>query len=888
LRIAIFSALSLALLSSTALAEEAITKMPSVKRPVEAVYPPLALKAGVEAVVVLDIDVDATGHVTGSSVVSTSTSATRPTSSSTIADWGFVAAAQAAAMQYELEPAEAGGKPIAVQIAITFRFKLPLPELISKTSTGSTSVAESTKTATAARPGALNFTGVVRERGTRVRLNGIRVTVFRGEGESATGFEAITDGQGNFGFRDLDPGEWRVIVEADGYYPFRTTEEIHPGEAIDVTYYLERGSYNPFDVLVEAPRVKKEVNRRTLRAEEISRIPGTLDDAVSVVENLPGVARPPAFSGEFIVRGSGPNDSATFIDGIDVPLIYHFGGLKGVIPTQMVESADFYPGNYPVAYGGATGGIYDIHTKSAHPDQVHGSLDVSTLDTGLYLTAPLGKDAEISVAGRRSYVDAILNAAIPASSSINFTTAPRYYDYQASLGWRPNSENQLKLLFFGSNDKIELLFKNPANIDAQFVSPDLGAVTDFQRLVALHRFARGAFKNELRIAIGRDKINFHVGGQYHLDIFDDTLQVREVASVELNEAVTLSAGFNGLYYLNDVSIRLPRPPKEGDPAFDQNFNDTVSTNVTKSPIYDLGPFVEAELRPLEHLSLFPALRADYFFPVAKWTFDPRIVGRFDFSAEWTAKAGIGLVHQAPQPDETDKAFGNPDLGPEKAVHYSAGVEWHPLPYLSVDATLYYKDLQDLVSRSNAVIMRDGMMVPQIYDNNGVGRSYGLELYVKHSFANHLWGWLTYTLSRSERKDSGATDYRLFSFDQTHIFNLILTYYFPENWNAGIRWRVVSGNPYTPVTGGVFLSDFDRYAPIPGAVNSGRLPLFNQLDIRVEKQWIWDKWTLSAYFQLINAYNRQNAESFVYNYNYTQSKPQSGLPIFPVLGLKGEL
>ena len=71
-------------------------------------------------------------------------------------------------------------------------------------------------------------------------------------GEEAKGFEAISNEEGEFELFDLPPGKWKVLAETDGYYPFRTTEQIEYGEALDVTYYLEKGSYNPYDVLVEA------------------------------------------------------------------------------------------------------------------------------------------------------------------------------------------------------------------------------------------------------------------------------------------------------------------------------------------------------------------------------------------------------------------------------------------------------------------------------------------------------------------------------------------------------------------------------------------------------------------------------------------------------------
>src|SRR6185436_15273512 len=145
-------------------------------------------------------------------------------------------------------------------------------------------------------------------------------------------------------------------------------------------------------------------------------------DPILVVENLPGVAR--AQAGFLVVRGSGPEDTDIYIDGITVPLIYHFGGLRSVLPAEMLEDIDFYPGNYSVYYGRATGGVLDARSKRPKPDQLHGSLDVSLLDTSLYFELPLGKNAAISVAGRRSYIDVLLNAVVPKDSSVALTTAP--------------------------------------------------------------------------------------------------------------------------------------------------------------------------------------------------------------------------------------------------------------------------------------------------------------------------------------------------------------------------------------------------------------------------------------------------------------------------------
>src|SRR6185436_1564881 len=119
-----------------------------------------------------------------------------------------------------------------------------------------------------------------------------------------------------------------------------------------------------------------------------------------------------------------------FVDGSIVPNIYHFGGLRSVIPVGILDSIEFYPGNFSPMYGRATGGIVDVRLKEMRPPDFGGYVDVSILDTGVFFEAPLGDKGGIAVAGRRSYIDAVILAAVPDDAPISFVTAPRYYDLQ--------------------------------------------------------------------------------------------------------------------------------------------------------------------------------------------------------------------------------------------------------------------------------------------------------------------------------------------------------------------------------------------------------------------------------------------------------------------------
>ena len=109
----------------------------------------------------------------------------------------------------------------------------------------------------------------------------------------------------------------------------------------------------------------------------------------------------------------------------------------------------------------------------------------------------------------------------------------------------------------------------------------------------------------------------------------------------------------------------------------------------------------------------------------------------------------------------------------------------------------------------------------------------------------------------------------------------------ESWSVGSRFRYVTGNPWTPIEQTVYASDSDIYVPIYGDTNSERFSPFVQLDVRVDKTWIFETWKLNLYLDVQNATNRGNQEGWIYSFDYTEQTPLTGLPIAPILGLKGE-
>ena len=104
--------------------------------------------------------------------------------------------------------------------------------------------------------------------------------------------------------------------------------------------------------------------------------------------------------------------------------------------------------------------------------------------------------------------------------------------------------------------------------------------------------------------------------------------------------------------------------------------------------------------------------------------------------------------------------------------------------------------------------------------------------------------------------------------------------------------MVSGPLTTPVVSppdlpALYAADAGAYSQLQGRAFSRRLPLFHQLDIRVDKRWQFRTWRFSAYLDVQNVYNNAAVEGLAYNYNYSQEQYQTGIPIIPSLGMRGE-
>jgi outer membrane receptor protein involved in Fe transport len=264
--------------------------------------------------------------------------------------------------------------------------------------------------------------------------------------------------------------------------------------------------------------------------------------------------------------------------------------------------------------------------------------------------------------------------------------------------------------------------------------------------------------------------------------------------------------------------------------------------------------------------------------------NPRISLAYRVTPKVTLTAGAGIYGQPPQPEDLSPVFGNPNIGVSSAAHVTTGVAWRLTGTLGLEVVGFYKRLYDLVSRSALPSPPVGESLQQ----TGIGRSYGGQFLLRQELLKGFFGWVSYSLIRSERKDRSTSDWRLLDYDQTHVLAVLGSYEIVRGLQAGMRFRYTTGAPRTPVIPGadINLKDYQP-EPVFGPQNSIRIPAFYSLDVRVEKFLVLGRTKLNLFIDVQNITNRKNPEEIAYSANFSKRDYITGLPTLAVMGARLE-
>ena len=662
-----------------------------------------------------------------------------------------------------------------------------------------------------------------------------------------------------------------------------------------------------FETIVRA-RSESAPGQFNLSAEDAQNVAGGFGDALRAVDSAPSVSRPPLGSGALVVWGSAPADTRILYMGMELPALYHLGGQRGILPATFLQDFKLIPAAFASEYGRALGGLILLSPRAISAG-FHGEVAADLLDASAALSGSLGSRVRIAAAGRYSYLDRVLTT-LSRSDLGDFFPLPRYYDAQAQAQIRISAQSELRAMFLTSGDAMT---RAHATGDASHAQRETWQRTFYRAGLQFDQRLQGGARIQVTPWLGVDRQDYVASfgttpaAQSERDLryglranYDTAMALRKLF-------LTLRLGIDLLGNVADLerSGTLTTPPREGDlTVFGQRAGFEVNADAWSVHTLDVALHATLALR-FRWLRIEPGVRVSGTLidtsrllprvgaapPIGSrevsFALEPRLTMRLQPINAFAFIVAAGLHHQPPAAADLSAMFGNPTLGLARAVHGSLAAELTLREIVRIECALYLRWLDQLVARSPLATPQLARALTQ----DGSGRSYGGQLRLRidgwHFRRGSLGGWVGYSLSRSERRDTPDGAWRLFAFDQTHGLQAALQ---ARLFGVGIalRLRYATGLPRTPVIGSYYNALGDQYEPLFGPIYSARLPDFMQLDLRFDYVvHIGARFRIGVQLEIQNLTNRKNAEEIVYNPDFSNADYITGLPTLAVLGARFE-
>ena len=687
-----------------------------------------------------------------------------------------------------------------------------------------------------------------------------------------------TDENGKFIFSAIPIGTYTLITTMpDTELSQRTSVVVVADETLKLEIYVEASQYRLDEVEVEGEQAPKTVSKKSLQAQEITRLPGTGGDVLRALPAIPGIGVANDFSGALYIRGGSDDDNLYYFDRVPVGYPYHFGGIVSSLSSEIIDRIDVYAGGYGAEYGVDSQAVIDIYSQDSSPADLRGKFNLNLLYSEGLLQGKVGKKGFWYAAGRRSYIDLFIGSL--SFDTVSITAFPRFWDYQIKAGYDFSEKHQLFFNLFASGDQFAL------KLDGENVDEDFQGNASFESGfegagIHLRSFLTERLTSYLSLTRSKFLFDVNFGPTLSLEIDAPDYVLREDLTYELNAQHRLESGLILGFEPGRVTGTFTRIPDEGEIDYDIRFEEKVALDE-----YVRGYRVEAYLQDryavLPFLSIVFGLRFDYFNRIDQLSVQPRGSVLVELPNSSELQFAYGVYNQTPIPPQLSPSIGNPALKSSQASHYILELKQELSQDTEIKMAAYYKNLADLVTVDEEAS----------YLNQGVGYAQGTEVFLRHRRDDRFFAWVSYAYALSKRRDRVGEPYRLYSFDQTHVATFAASYNLTPTWEFGAKWQYRTGNPYTPVEDRTIRFDprdgKPIYVPVYAETNSDRLPSYHRLDLRVNKTFQFSRWKLGLFLELLNAYNRKNLLDYRYNQDYTEREDANQLPFIPYLGITAE-
>ena len=682
-----------------------------------------------------------------------------------------------------------------------------------------------------------------------------------------------TDASGNFQFIGIAPGTYTLLItHTTNKTPTATKIEVTAGDTTQVKIHL--GTAVQLEtVVVEGQRLLPTISRKEIRGSELIRIPGTGRDALKGLTTLPSIGIPNDIFGILYIRGSSPGETLLYFDRIPLGYPFHYAGLFSTINSHSIEDIRIYAGGYGAEFGLDSQSVIDIRSREGLEKRWAGALDLNIISPSGFVEAKIGEKGYASIAGRFTIYNLILGLFF-------HWTLPTWSDYQLKFAYQLTPKYHLTLNGLGAADHFD--FSNFGSEATQAADDVFAYFKNGFEAEGIH--LRSDFTDKLtsHLSVTRSHnfLNIHFGGTssqddkteregsiYSVKVNAPTYTLREDVSYKLTPKLQLEPGFL-LAFSPSKSHTHTSSPENID--FDEEPSWTRELDEFNYPFRRAEGYFQTRYDPLAFLSLALGVRFDYLNLTEALSIQPRGSLSFTLPTTSTLRFAYGRYEQSPLAYQVLKADGNRNLKPSLTEHYVMELEHEVSPQTELKFALYYKDMKKLVTRSinlDAFFDDSNAVVTTAYLNQGSGFVSGAEMFLRHRISEKFFGWVSYAYTHVERRETPDDAYTPFLFNNTHIVSIVANYSPTVKTEIGAKWQYSSGTTAVPLSNLITIQDpvtagmHPLISDVAGAIFPTEFPAYHRLDLRLsEKRKLWGL-PVTAYTEILNAYNRKNKIRF---------------------------
>lgn len=690
-----------------------------------------------------------------------------------------------------------------------------------------------------------------------------------------TNYGGYSDDAGNFELKGIPPGLYNVEVRYTGFktevvYEVQVTNskpyvlEVAMTEDNNVTDSVNIVA-SPYKQIEEAP-----LSLRTIGTSEIKRNPGGNRDISRVIQSLPGVASTVSFRNDILIRGGAPNENRFYIDGIETPNINHFatqgasGGPVGLINVDFIGEVDFFSGAFPANRGNALSSVFEFRQREARDDRLGFTATVGASDLALTVEGPTSENSSFLFSARRSYLQFLFKLlALPF--------LPNYNDYQYKHKFKFGDRHELNIVSLGALDEFQLNLGADSTAYQKYILGNLPVTTQWNYTIGASYKYFGN-KGFWLVVASRNMLN-NRAFKYEDNIETNNLLADYVSQEIENklrvERTVRSNGFKLNYGFNYEFDKYNSDTYQVIPLDTIDFFSELSFS-------RYGAFAQLSKKFAKDrliLSLGARMDGNTFsdkmsnpFP----QFSPRFSASYYITPELTVNFNTGIFYQLPPYTvlgyrDTDTGdLANIDIEYIRNSHVVGGIAYTIETNTRFSIEGYYKkyDRYPFLTRDSVSLANQGGDFGVIGNEPAIstseGRTYGMEVLIQQRLYQGFYGIIAYTLGWSEFQDKNG-EYVPSSWDSRHIVALTAGKKFKGDWEVGAKWRLTTGTPYTPAN--VAFSSLRNVwdvariqIPDYNLLNTERIGAYHQLDIRIDKKWFFNTWSLNLYFDMQNVYN----------------------------------